>query len=423
MKTSLKVILAATALSLTACTEQEKTTEVRTITVQSAMDSDELTTAAEQLISPYTFMLADKVLAQALEKDPLNKKAIFLKALIKPMMVYKGIYQRAMPMAKSYGDIAKWEKAYSNLPNSPLKDFLLAPAAGDITDSESFLKFLDSYRDSFLEIKKAARELRGETVTITLNPHIWESVIKNNMIQACLVSNTGNDESRTYEVHCDYSDIATVKANEADFIAIEQIAAGNYALLAMYTAYGLDGSERFFKNSALLEGLSPVERNNKLFSNSKFGTLRKTQGLSQLKALGSDYVSAVKYAFENDSVLCKKFENEIPNMDLPRRKGFLFERGFCIDDKNKAAESIAKLEEALKGPVDVPVKIKDSNEETIKINYFAILDNPVADIRTIMPAEYDNCGNATRLKDPSYNGLFPNGDDERLLANNPDCRK
>ncbi len=191
----------------------------------------------------------------------------------------------------------------------------------------------------------------------------------------------------------------------------------------MYTAYGLDGSERFFKNSALLEGLSPVERNNKLFSNSKFGTLRKTQGLSQLKALGSDYVSAVKYAFENDSVLCKKFENEIPNMDLPRRKGFLFERGFCIDDKNKAAESIAKLEEALKGPVDVPVKIKDSNEETIKINYFAILDNPVADIRTIMPAEYDNCGNATRLKDPSYNGLFPNGDAERLLANNPDCRK
>lgn len=111
MKTILKTTVLATSLvlALTACSEKEDKTKIH---ADASMKADELADAGEQLVSPYTFMLSDKVFDMALEKDPSNKKAQFYKAFVKRMMVLKGIVKRIAPLmnASSPKQKADYEK-------------------------------------------------------------------------------------------------------------------------------------------------------------------------------------------------------------------------------------------------------------------------------------------------------------------------
>ena len=75
VKKYLLTIALASSIGLTACQKAaDKVTEKspQKVSVNDQMNSDELTNAAEQLVGPYTFMLAYKTAVLAVEKDPTN---------------------------------------------------------------------------------------------------------------------------------------------------------------------------------------------------------------------------------------------------------------------------------------------------------------------------------------------------------------
>lgn len=80
------VVLSAFASLQLGCSdkknEDNKDNNKTKIEASSKNTASELADAAEQLVSPYTFMLAMRIADMALEKDPENLKALFYKKLL-----------------------------------------------------------------------------------------------------------------------------------------------------------------------------------------------------------------------------------------------------------------------------------------------------------------------------------------------------
>ncbi len=115
-------------LGLSACDRPaDRSTKKKVlITAQAQMEAEELAQAGEQLISPTTFHLADKVFKMVLEKDPRNMKAKMYRAALKQFIVQKGILARVRPLYVRQGH----EKEYAllvreKLRESPVKYWLL----------------------------------------------------------------------------------------------------------------------------------------------------------------------------------------------------------------------------------------------------------------------------------------------------------
>ena len=85
------ILMSTLAVCLSACTDNDNKSahDGVQITANDKMDASSLADAGEQLVSPYTWMLADKVFTMALEKNATNEKAQFYRALLKPMMLPK----------------------------------------------------------------------------------------------------------------------------------------------------------------------------------------------------------------------------------------------------------------------------------------------------------------------------------------------
>src|SRR5687768_15532354 len=91
------------------------------VEVSDKMDAEELALAGEQLISPATFMLAQKTFNMSLTKDPNNKRAQFYTAMLKPWMASRGLAVRLKPVIRLHGNIAAHEKMIADIPNSPFR--------------------------------------------------------------------------------------------------------------------------------------------------------------------------------------------------------------------------------------------------------------------------------------------------------------
>jgi hypothetical protein len=67
----------------------------------SSASVDQIVQAAELLVDPVNFSVADSLFTTALIVSPENKKAQFYKVMLKPFMLYKGILHRIRPYVRS----------------------------------------------------------------------------------------------------------------------------------------------------------------------------------------------------------------------------------------------------------------------------------------------------------------------------------
>jgi hypothetical protein len=92
--------------------------------------AEKLALAAEQLMTPTSFMYADLVLDQALALDASNLRAKFYKAVVATPMSLKGIAARIKPLAaRDLESLRRYNEAIANLPESGLKNFFLTDRA------------------------------------------------------------------------------------------------------------------------------------------------------------------------------------------------------------------------------------------------------------------------------------------------------
>lgn len=423
MKTFFKTTLLCTSLAMTlaACTVKE--TEIRykdapkadgqqdasspqgqrtSIVANERMDSEELTAAGEQLIAVHSFHLAYKVFEKALEKDSENKKAQFYKIFLKRFMTLEGVLTRITPFVEKYGNNESHKKTQKELPKHPMRDFLIGKNK-DLKPIKNLSEIQDviaDYRDAVNELRQFIAKNADMEMEIFLNPNIFMNQINAKMTESCVVKTIERNSETIAEVECDSSEIAMVKMNMTDLMVIKQYAAAEVLYLTLYTSYSLDGVAEIMKRHEN----SPISTEQFLNELQAFpGALKlnKRQALTQIRSLGSDFITAAKWAMKYQDSLCPKNSTGQPL----KRKGYIVPN-ICVGSAETQEKSLVLFEQILAGPMQQ----KTDDGQTVTVNFMAILDKPIQDLNSVAPASFDAKGAPASWKDGSMGGLFPNGD-------------
>jgi hypothetical protein len=418
-------LLGLLSLAFSACTlRARQKTEVQnkdknekaTILVEKNMAAPELTDAGEQLVTPYTFMLADRTFSMALEKDPAQAKAQFYKAFLKRFMVLRGIFARIRPLVEKVGDVKEFNETLHNIPNSPLKQFLL-DGKPDITNAATAQNFLSQYVHAvnyFREFLLSNPELN---FAINLNPYLFDEHLKDEWGKTCQLI---PDEEAIFRVECNPKDIATRKINSADLLVLRQIAAGEILALSFYTSYSWDGYEHLasINEWSKLDYQAQLQLVNK---EPNFLSLRPDHVMGLWHKIGQDFVAAIQMVDAHQDELCPQ---GMMHPELDQRKGYLFSKGLClptdIQSQDERQKALAGIERALQGSFPYQVtKDVGTDKET---EYNTILDplawsrRPVLDLKTLIPKNQPSCGQKTQFPDPTLGGLLPKGDAAELFS-------
>ena len=412
MKTVFKTTVLATSLvlALTACSQskdQSASEKAKQIHLNNQMQSNDLADAGEQLVSPYTFMFADKAFDMALEKDAANPKAQFYKAFIKRLMVFKGIARRIGPLMnkgdqKQIADYAKWKKDF---PESPLKTFLM-DGPEDIDTYAKATRVVADYNKALNEFRLFLKKNSTLELTLNLNPHVFQQEINEEYANSCTWKEVADG---SIDVNCDSSGVAQKKLNSADLIALRQATGGEMLYWSIYTAYDMTTIEQISKNEQL-QHMTPPEALAYYKTLPSIARLNADNTLNLIPEIGVDFSAAVKWVKQYQDRVCPKGIS-----GRNQRRGFLFKDGVCIENATELDKSLAVLDQALGGVFTAP--IKDDNDQQIdqiRVNLVGFLKNPPQDLKNLLPESVDQEGKVTRWSDSTFGGLFPDGDISKI---------
>lgn len=412
MKTQMKLLSIGMLLSaslLTACQSNNKSADDGVVHTKDLQTSSELADAAEQLVTPYTFMLASKVNDAALEKDPTNLKALFYKKFLARTEVFRGIQYRIQPLLKTDSDRKNWLAQKDAMPDSALKTFLYVASKPQLKTVTDIQNVMGEYVASVRSFRDFLKQNNSSELVLNLNPVFFQARISEQSKNNCEV--VGSDKA-DFDFKCDNSEAAKVRLNGADFIALSQISAGEMLYFGSFNNYSLEGVDTLNQPG---QQLTLEQGLNKLFANQQFGKLRSDNTISMIKDIGADLGAATKWAMQYQKELCPKGDSEII-----QRRGYLFERGFCISNTNEVQKGLSYLDQAMAGVMAIDVKNAHGTTDKINVDVFALSKNPIADLRSIAPTAYNSCGIAS-LADNSLGGVFVDKNLDVILKNN--CNK
>lgn len=390
------------ALSLGACQKQDASklkgdVQIK-VSAADKMSSDELTSAAEQLISPYTFMVSHQMAKKALEKNPGNVKAEFIMLLTKRFEAFRGLHTRIRPMMKGV-QVKRHEDWIQRFPNSPLKSFLTAPGT-PIRNVNEAQGVIADYFESINEFRQFLKKNQTTAIEIQLNPQVFEGQIREEMADRCRY--IGPEQN--LELVCDFASIATKKLNTADFVALRQILAGEM-LYSILNNYSLQGIEKLEDQKTL----TSQQRLALLDQTQSFGVLSRRHTFGVLRDIGADLSGAVKWAIQYKQQLCPK-GTTAPH----QRRGYLFGSGICVDNDDATQKLIAIFDNAVRGATRIEMKA-ESRQVVTTVDAFAWSTKPMENLRSAFPSQWNECGKATSLRDNTLGGMFPENNAHILL--------
>ena len=188
-------------------------------------------------------------------------------------------------------------------------------------------------------------------------------------------------------------------------IAMSQIAAGEMLLESFYNAYDVSTITKLSQDKAF-QAMGPQQQLAYVKSLPSLAALRKTETLKLASEIGADFSSAVKWALNYQAELCPNGQNST----VLNRRGFLFEQGICVDNSEQTYNSLAVLDSALQGPVNISTYDDNGNVTgSIKINPFYFFSHLPQDLKQVLPASVDSQGNVLSWSDKTFGGLFPDG--------------
>lgn len=417
MKFSKYILSSAVCLSLVvACAPKSNTSRVvdtKTITnsdLKPSEKAEQLALAAEQLMGPFSFMLADQVAEQALQIDSKNQRAQLLRSLLKPFMKFKGIVPRIKVALKDRNKLDQFEKDLNKFPKSSFRTFVEDNSSGqpEIKDEKTAQDFLVEVRNSFNDLREFAKKNKDIKLTLNYNVSDWQKRIEETS-RDCAYEQV---EKGIFQIDCtDLSDSMQVKVDQAEMEALQHIAAGYVFYMNMFTSYDFTGLEKISK----LQPNNDAERIAQIKSEPSLYTLRNDNNLGDLPKMGTDVVAGARWANQLKSELCPKGEISKKN-----RKGFVLREGLCVADQAKDIDGriqpinvvLTQVEDVLNGGL-MAYKYFDPSTSAVQatlIDVTAWNRKPVQDLKTLLPVEFNSCGNSTKLGDATLGGIYPKGD-------------
>jgi len=376
--------------------------------------AEKLISSAEELLTPVGFMLADQLVDAALKNDPSNRKAQFYKALLGPMMKTRGMLSRLGPLRAVF---AQFYLKYGRV-GGELGNFLRDPTGGNLITNEAELQaFLAEVLDE--QTKLADFIARNKTFIARIavsHVHNYDR-----LIQECSVHKISNN---TYRITpCPHMLQLPLKVNRGDWEALYQMANGARMALAASLSYDAEGSLEFNRRRA--EFKTAKARNEFLSQQPKLGKLKADHQLDTVKSRALDTYTGMKWVLGLQGQLC--------NEENPRSE-HLF-RTICIkkpvavgpaDVAAGPALDLLRMGISARGgkvravkPFEGGISGRPMNE--VHMDVMALFKFPLADLRTLLPRAYDNCGSPTALQDPTFGGTFPSANAEEFLLSSSFC--
>lgn len=420
------------------CGENDKSNKGNSnvISTSAQMDSEELSLAGEQLVGPFTFMLAHNVFEQALKKNPDNQRALFYKTLLKPFMLTQGLANRILPLIREFGSEEEFHQTLNSIPDSPFKTFITEEGGDPIFSTEEAQAYLTKVRDSWNSFRTFLRSTPDMEMKLNLNPHVFKDLIRRKSYNSCRVlsnwnhkssidgvqianSQTSRYDDKYFDYECDPSMMAKVGVNIADMKVLQQFAAGMVLYLTPFTSYKVDGLKSLIKinmerKKKHIEALPSHEAQALLEANSEFGKLRNDHSMRTIIELGSDFSAAWRFANNNQQTLCPSTAS---SWEL-KRPHMLAEQGICVGNIFESRNRLELFDSITAGMTRQVIRKANGEEIETSVDPMAIFRTPTRNLRDLAPASYDDCGKPKSLRSQTFGGVLPEGNAQVMRTPN-----
>lgn len=423
-------ICVSSLLSMVGCYQEEQTAGGQTtFNVQAIVDdksiddvtrAERLSLVGEQLATPSGFMYANEVLNLALAFDSKNRRAQIYKHLLAPELLLKGVIARLEPVRGQFSSRVRenFDAFVSKVHLNKSVDKFFNDGRPDLTNESSIQMLVEKIRAKQNNLRVYIASMKDTTIQL-------QPLINNRPLEvvwaACPVEakTPHNSYHETYVAeNCSALSKTMFLMEGADWEAIQHVAAGMQIASSVSLGYDLTGAIAYER--LVNDGHSSNEqRLQSLHNSQRLGQLRQAEKLQMVRAMGTDFYAGARWFQRYQRELCPTGQ-VTPN----QRPNNLFGDGICVNDHtlNKPIDFVFSLVETVlagqtigiltqNGAVDVidPLISQPADYKT-QANLMAPLVNPVADLKSILPARLDKCGQVTTLGDSTAAGLFPQGD-------------
>ena len=304
-------LIASSIVGCSSSKQEQKPLDTNSISAASIManktstptdKAEQLAKAAEQLLTVQGFVYANDVADLALQQDPTNLRAKFVKAVLAPIMAQRGVLARIAPLAeKDYQLKADYDKMIADLetnsPNSTLKSFLL-DGQPDITTEAGVQSYIDGLANGFGELRQFAKTNKNETLTVMASDAFF-NIMQKRFEDACIVVETNPWE---YEYQCPSPvNMLEVSFSRADFEGVQQIASGYELYFSLNNSYDLSGAIQVALDNKGEQKPNAQKIVDDLLKDKSFGIIRTGNGFKKIKDMGFDAVTGMRWVIKNQT--------------------------------------------------------------------------------------------------------------------------
>lgn len=447
------LILIILCLSLFACKKTEtvvekqgpQPTEEETIDINQYegfpdIQVEKLIRSAEKLMHPAGYVYALEILDEVLKREPKNKRALLYKAIIQPFTYFKGVYSRLLPFVKEKMP-HRYEETYAHAnrhPEGGLRDFLYAEGTPFQNEEE-----ISDYLNGFVEHLEVSRQFfkanKNIVTTIRMN-----SITKDSYYNNCTVKKL--NEGVYHAPQCDGLVSKRMDVNRADMELLQVFTAGMQIYMTLASGYSMEGAIQVEAHDFNHGFETDLERLNYMKSLGTLGKLKNNNLFKSIRKLGADIVTSFKWAKKLERHLC-----DFGRGNKKNRPGAFFSKGYCLTELT--GESSYNSPDLILAMLDLSVQGKDPGQIEVNVNNhpnahghvnedpryrkeytysqwgygswnylkkttvdpFKPFDNMPEEAWSFIP-DYNECGWPKDIADPTFRGLFPEGDGLEIIS-------
>ena len=364
------------------------------------------------LSKPEGIVYANAMFEKALEANPNNGKANVYSALLAPYMKAKGFIPRfkmALPDQKFRDALIDLEKKVKNGEVKEFIDFALVMPEGVKAGSKAddIRKFI---RDEYAgEIKnslaKLERVTEGVVLEIDRSSYIQSEIKYDVCSFGSSTVNTVTGEIALGEIDQCVEVIShrevkkSVKLDAYDLKALKVILKTQRTALMIASSIGLDGAEAVKKK---------VEKGSIKTDKDAVLALEAAPRLLKIEGSKADIKEIFDHSEDvmNDLIDFSKIQNEICKSS-DRNSNLL--SSICVSEETAA--TVEQLLMLVVGPTPLVIGVdQDEHDVSVDVDTRALLNSNVTSLQDLLPNKFDSNGKALDVKDPTFGGVFPNGD-------------
>lgn len=367
-----------------------------------------LTRVGEILVNnPVGITHAHDMFNKALVLDPKNNKALFYSSLTGILMTMEGSLNRGKSLLddpKQYDEAIKYLTEKIKYPE--FVDFVTGKKTQskfkDYQDVKRF--FQNEVVESFENASKKLNQINGNVDIILTQLKTENTELEYNCQET-------REEGVIYTV-CDLKEemtnISALPAKTAsvdlnDIKIISNGLKGYAAIFKIYTAYSIKGQKHLSNEIAVKEadlGRKLTERELHIIVK-RYNDYLVLENDHKMSEVTQDLEQIVEAGLDLETLNNKFCDNDLRSNNLIK--------SICFSET--AREEMQKTLDFLAGPQETTLG-QDVNGSNVNIvvDLPAYLNNPVQDLKSLLPTQYNSDGSPDYNTEPNLNGLFPNRD-------------